>query len=496
MPKIEEYGAPQVEAAAPMEVSSQGIDSAGAVGRAVRNLGAEVTDFATANYRRQAQQEASDAMVDGATARADATDSVNDQIRTGKVDTEKNLQDFDDNVDDQSDHYQTAHGRQIYNQQMARTRSMLLKSSTRAQAFLAGKEAADNHQLALDKDSQTVYNNPDLFMDTYKARMAAIDGQAGTEALPQAMVGKTKHDDGKELARNAIEGWAKDDPGKAQTMLDSKVFDTFFDADTKKKLQGEINSQVSAHEAQAARSTRLQEKAQKATEEAWGAQNWDGITKGDGGFGAQNVSAAVRNRTISPEKGENIIRFMKESAKDANKPNDAVFNDAYYRTQLPKDDPKAITDVSQLLPLYKDLGSEGMEKLKKEITASPEHKDQAANRLNLLNVAKSALVKDDLMNGFDDAAGKEHLKKFTEALQVEENKARGNGTLGDLYKSASPNYFGKHIFDFASPMARKMKGAADPIVQDQVGDHPKILPNEDLNVFLKRVDDWKAKGGK
>lgn len=481
MPEIKDY-APQVEAQGPIGGTSPNLEAVTAKGRGIERLGNAVEQGSDLILRAQTQEEVSNINAGFAQARADWTLKLKSRLADGSLDVDKFKQEFDDYTSKMGDDISTPGGKNYFNKQQGRLSASLTTSAAMGQAAIKGRQQADNWQSSLDHSSIAVANDPSQFDDSYHSMVDGINEMISANPKLAGHEEKFRRQAGETLSVAAVKGWAQVDTDKAQKLLDNGAFDQYLDADKKTYLQGVIKTQARANDIEDERKERLVEKAQKTAQDA-SIDKWlRGMYKGT--TSAQNI---LDDPSLKGPVKHEVLGWLAQANKKDVQPDPETQWDIYRRINLPEKDEQAITDPAQLRPYFNQLGPEGMTKANDWIAKSAVGQEMKANRLRLIDIAKSKLVKEDMGNGFSDGVGKQNLNDFTQSLQKEEDDLRAKGKSPmDLYKSSSPDYFGNHIKDFESPMAQRMEKAAQKRVKDQ-STVEKIKPGESAADYLKRI---------
>jgi hypothetical protein len=464
MPKINEYGAPETESQVPLEVSSQRIELAGQQGQALRRIGGEIQDLGEISYRQAAQEEVSKAQVQWSQARVDAKNKLDQQIREGDVNVDQLKTDFQNYVDKNSDQYTTAHGRQAFNEQAAHTQAMLIGDAVNAQAILKANQAADNRRMTLANDSSSVYSHPENFVNLYNAHMAGIDQDVSTGALPAKLSGKAKFEAGQELATNAVRGWAKDDPEKAQKLLDSGYFDKFFDGDKKSSLQGYINGQRGAKETEAVRQIRLQEKAEKARTEKWKRDHFDGIVEGT--TSVDEIKEGVRSGQLTPEAGKEQLATLKQALKGEGSTDWGLYN-----TLARRIGEEQYVDPQEIRKHFgQGLTKANVKDLIEMNDNSDEGKILKEGRKSIYDLIDTAArFKDPItLQGYSTVGERKRGQAKTDLINAERAIRKAGGNVNDLYDSKSPLYFGsdENLKKYQTPLAERFSQSVQQMKMD------------------------------
>ena len=435
MPRITEYGngAPSVDVQAPpLEVSNARMNEAGSMGRAIRQFGNQIEEGMDYQYKRVAQEEVSNAQVDSADMRADSTIKLNEQIRQGTVDVEGLKTEFQEYVDKQSEKYQTDHGRNTFLREAAATRGSLVRSAAVASATLAGEKAKANKLAALDRDSSTIYDNPEMFPGAYESHMQAIDDDVQAGVLPAAMAGRAKHEEGLELAKSAVKGWAQNDPDKAQKLLDSGYFNSFFNGDTKAQLQGYIHTQKSAQEVDSRRQETAEKKAKEKNAEAWKIKNMDRLENNQ--LSAKEVIRAAQKGVLSYDDAKEQIMMIDRNAREKSKPNSAL------ELQLSSEIFRGDLDSSQMMAKIDSFAAEGKiniatrSRLLKGLDSTPQGQAAKLGRAGLSKFIQKQLIGRDEMSNVSDPSGAQNAAMAYQLAFEEEQRYRDEKKpVADLY---------------------------------------------------------------
>lgn len=441
MPKINDYSAPELNAVPGKIDSNSDLKYGNDLNQAVSNFGQSIQDVSGTIYKRQAQTEVSDIAAKFSQARAEWSQTIDDGVRDGSIDSQKVKDGFQDYVNNMQGEINTREGRDFFNRQAARLGQSVFKGAARGQAVVAGAKAEANARSTLDNNSSAVQSDPSSFEDVYSSSIEGIDAQVQTGAFPAALAEKFKHETGVELAKNAMRGWAQIDPPLAEKKLKDGEFNQYFNGDVKAQMQGYINAQKSAKEVEERRQVAAQEKAQKAAGEAWEQKALPDLAKG-----ALHTQAILN----SPMDAEHKIRWLKladEATKENTQGDPRVFNDLVRRTQLPDDDPQKISDISQLAPFAgRGVSIQQVEQIGGFMGKLPEGQYIHDNRKRLLDFATAKLIKKDSFMGLSDPDGEYNMSQFQIALQQAETQMRKeNKPVGTLYNTDSPDYFGKQI---------------------------------------------------
>ena len=441
MPKIRSYDQTQTQATSRGLAPTENPSTAGAPARGLQSLIESAVDLGSAIYRRQAQNEVSELNAEFADARAEWTQKIDDQIQTGKIDTQKIDEDYTNFVDKINTDISTPAGRRFFDRQSARLKGYVLSNAARGQARLAGEKAAAEWQVALNSSGNTLQQNPGGFRDVYDSSIEAIEAQVETGAMPAAIAEKFKLRTGQELAQASIRGYANQSPEVAQKMLDSGQYDEHLTPDQKAQMQGYVNAQKTAAEIDERRRLAAEEKAKKLKSEAWQQENLSKLSNGS------LVTKEILNSPMAPDEKIRWMKLADEATKQNTQSDPKVFNELTRRVLLPPDDPQHIDGITGLAPFVgKGVSIDDVTKINSFIQKLPEGQNIRDNRKRLIDFADAKLVKIDYQTGSKDPDGESNMASFVVALQEREAQFRKeNKNVSDLYNPNSKDYFGNEV---------------------------------------------------
>ncbi len=449
MPRISDYGAPETESQAPMEISARPIEEAGQMGRAVQNFGREVSQIEDKAAARAAQEEAADAQYQGANLRAAYSDKLNQQIQQGTVDTEGLMADYQKQVDSTSDKFETSHGQLAFERQATLTKSMLLRSAVSAKSKLAGAQAKAKILGSIDADSSALENDPSSFPAVIQANKTSIDDQVAVGGLPANIADKIKHESSVELAKGAVRGWAKMDPDTADKMLNQGAFDAYFNGDTKAQMQGYINTVKSAKATDLVRQDMVERKAKEKRAEAWKIQNLDRMEKGL--VTGEEVVKAAENKILGYDDAKEQLSMIHKVATEKMKSNPAIVNSLTRRIFADDSDPNKITNSAQIdsETAKGNINIRDRNMMVRLIDDTPEGRDNKQNKNRLYKFMEAQLVKKDSMTGMSDPMGEENMANATRHLQEQvQEYTKAGKNVKDLYDPQNKDSFYNQVLQY------------------------------------------------
>lgn len=458
MAQIQEY-MPETDAQQPVGGVSPNVELSGSVGRSIERLGGTLEEGGSELYKRQAAQETADVYSAFADQRALYSAKVQQGVQDGSLDVDKLKQDFDDQTSKIGDGISTAQGRNYFERQQSRLRGHILQMATVGQAQVAANDARSKWQSAVGTNSSVLMEHPDQFEDVYHQGLESIDNLVQSGGLPDKMRGKAAEQMGVEFAKGAIRGWMDVDPGKARAMVESGGFDQFLNTDQKKGMLNEIKTSERADTAEDARADMAQKRAQKATEEKWGQDNFAALQNGS--LSPKSVIQAVQQGKISPEKGEHYISAIKNEASGEAKTDIRLYNNLADRITNPESqDP--IVSRDELLPLAGKGklavdGPHSLATLDKLFNRTPEGQAMMQGQKQLFDSAKKTIrFKNDLTNTYDTLGENKLAQFYHDFAQAKANLPAGHKP-SELVDSSNPLYFGNRLDSYSTPMQERIQ---------------------------------------
>lgn len=352
MPRIQEYS-PEQNAAGPQGALSPNIEQVSAAGRGLETFGRDVGDAASAIYTRQSQMESGQAFGDVSQQRVQDLQDMQEQVAAGTWDNDKYKQQFQDWQSQQSDSYETSAGKNTFMRQSNRLLGAVLTRGARAQSLIAANNMNAQYQSNVDDLATATRLAPDTFQDNLDAAYEhSMD-------LPQSAQPHADLHAEQTLAREAVLGTAQTDAGKALSMLKDKDFASYLDPKEMDQLYTKVKAAQRFEEEDDARQQAIQKKASAARANQFMTDHIQDIASGK-----MTPKQVLLNSPsdLDFETKLAIAEKAKQAQSLVQKTDPAVFNDAQRRLLLPKDDPDAIVDISQLVK-EKSLAPQDVTKL-------------------------------------------------------------------------------------------------------------------------------------
>lgn len=507
MPKIQQYDS-QIEAAQPVGALSPNIELAGAPGRAAENLGNKIGEVGDLIQRRGEQEKSADAYSNFAALSAASTNEIkaSGPDGDGTLNPEKIQKKYADLVDQAASDYEGYPIAQDYfKRQAARlSKNISLQSST-AYAKLAGQKETVAFDQGFTDTQAAILGDPHSFIDGVKSFTDAIHTKVATGQIPQQNAETYVRQGAAELAKSAVQGWARQDPGMAYKMLNSGAFDKALSPDELKAQLGVVEQYQRAADVQKKVSSANEDDAQAAQLSAWKTQALTKATRGQ-----LDPREIIENKLLDDDQKKTWINFAEAQADRQQSTKGSTYTSLYRRIHLPDNDPQKISDASQIVPYVgKGISAQAAGELESAMKKTPEGERLLAARKRTLDQA-SKIINAKTMTGQPDVDGPENLARFVKDMGHAEDEARKNGTpVMDVFDPENPKSMIKKIPQYKSTLQRQIEqqthqtlsavGAAPApqapatianVPGQQIAqpkqDETKIKPGESPAEFLKR----------
>lgn len=458
MPRIQEL-LPEQNAAGPMGAESPNIEQVSAAGRGVEAFGRDMGQASDVVYQRQTQMEQSDAFSTVSQARSDMTDEMQKSINDGTFDVDKFKQKFQDWQSDLLDNFETAGGKNAANRYSSRLFGSLLQKGIKGQALIAHNNAISGFNDGLNDLASSVRQDPDQFDDAYSTVLENSQHMQDSGAVGAKDAPAIEDHAANVLAREAVLGTANRDPQKALKMLQDPDFANNLNPQTQDELQTKVRQAQLFKDGDEARMQAIKEKSEKAQQEKWMTNNASDIASGK----ISPMDVLLK----SPIKEWDVNLAAAEKAKQAQAlvqyTSPQVMRDVQDRLLLPKDDPNAITSISQLYQ-EKELSPNDVSKLSKWYLTTPQGAAQKQQEQLMMNDIKGKLK----VNGIPDPDYNNRVINAVADFQKQQQQMVSEGKdPSTLTDPTSKNYFAASVRP-ASPMelmqqqAARMTGAPQP----------------------------------
>lgn len=530
MARIEEYN-PQVAAEGPVGGTSPNLEQVGDLGRGISDFGKDVEQSASLVERRNEQTEVSQASQIFSDARLDFNQQIDQQTQDGTLDSQKLKEQYENFVSSQSGNFDTAKGKNYFDRQAERAQATLVGKANRNQARVAASNAQASYQNELNSDTSVVQNNPEQYGDVLDSNLEKINAMVEAGSLPATTAEKYKNEVGKKMSQAAVEGIISSDydraVGSAQQIIDSQgpdakplkadmleqavkgftsatdkmkdgSYDEYLSAQDKTQLEQKERQMQSAAVTEINRLVVVKKAAQQEQAQDWVDKNFASIKTN------QLSTKAILNAPIPWQQKNELINIAQASTRSVTT-DPIVANQLMARITAADNDADKINDPGQLMPYVgKGISAQDYERMRTLIDNSPSGQALNQNRKQIMELAKSKLVKSNSAIGMTDPDGEYQLMQFTNALQKQESQLRSQGKpVDELYDVTSPNFFGKKIGQFQKTpqqiledQANQARGLANPPKPIDLvpGSSPPIQPPAETKT-VKGVPYTKVPGG-
>lgn len=279
MPEIQEY-LPQVAVPEGVGGVSPNTELSSSVGRGLEAFGRDVSDTFTQIHSQNVAQSKADTFSYFSNLRADQTSQLQQQIQDGSLNTEKFLENYDNQTTDFGGNVETPEGRRFFERLQARTRGELLKNANFGMAQVSANRVKGQWQDGINKLSLTLENDPLQFGDVVSQGHEAVDEMIQAGGLPEKLRDKATQEMTSKFAESALIGHAQINPEDAMKMVHEDALGGYLTPEQRQKMVGIIHSYARDQKVEDERTTRAVEKEKKETQENWYQQNFDKITSG------------------------------------------------------------------------------------------------------------------------------------------------------------------------------------------------------------------------
>lgn len=465
-PRIHDYTA-DVNPSGPLDLRQAREADTGGVGNALANLGNTVSQVGQQIHQRDAQSEVSDLTADMAQAHADLTTGLADTIKSADPSdpnvASKFMDQYDEKMGDIGDNLETPEAQRTFAKMNASMRGQFQIGSTKAQAALAGENAAQNYNTTVSSYSTSLVNDPTQFDSVIAQNASSIDALKQTHNIAQNDADGMQDESETKLAQNALQGWINptgmNSPETAIALLKAGKFDDYLDGDEKTAAIKEAETGVGAKTIEANRRQSVQDQVSA-----------DQIDQTQNSFLQKLNNNTLSNDDIFksnlPAFGsgskEQFLKMIDAQTAGPNETDSDTFHNLTARVFAPDGDPKKITDPNVLNTYIAsgDLSVQDGKMLRAEIQKTPEGKREQQLKANFLKVAQANLVKPDAL-GVKDPQGQESYQAFTSDFLPAYDKARAGGaTAQQLLDPNSPQYMGNMIRPYVKSPQQKMNAMA------------------------------------
>lgn len=387
MPRIQQYMSDE-SASGPQEAMSPNIELSSSIGRGVQDIGRNLAESSEKIYTRQAQIEQGQAVGDVSQQRVDDLQNQQEAVANGTWDNDKYKQNFQQWQQDNLDNYETNAGKNTFLRQSNRLLGAILTRGNRASQMIAVNNAQAQYQGNVDNLATATRLAPDTFMDNLHA---AYEQSAD---LPAAAKPHADTHAEQTLAREAVLGTANTDPKAALSMLQNKEFASYLDPKEMDSLYSKVKTAQNYQDGDRERADNLKKKADAATMNKYLSNNLDDVASGK--MTPQQILLNAPNG-VDFETRLAFAQKAKQAQSLVQTTSPAVMRSVQDRMLLPKDDPNAIVDVSQLVK-QTDLAPNDIVKLQNWYFKTPQGASEKQNEKNMMSDIKGKLK----VNGIPD----------------------------------------------------------------------------------------------
>ncbi len=497
MPKIREYGPPNLQHQGSQSQSYATLENAGgSFGRAISNFGQQIEDIGTEYFRDQEREEASNINASFAELSAQTTEEIEEQTRDGTINVDKYSEVLQKRIDGLNENINTRGGRRVFERNAISVKAQALRRASRGQAAVKGANAVNSLSSQITSNAGSLHTNPSEFVEVYNRMMMSIEDQISPDGFTKVEAEKLKPIAGKKLAEGAMRGWIRTNPDIAEEKLNSGKFDQIIDSDLKHQLEREIKEQRNGNRMEVERKEFAFKKAQQATQDSWLETNLVEIEKGT--ISAQKILDAP----IKPSFKRSLLNAAAANARDGGGITDpAVYTRLHDRILADPGDPQKIVDGSQFIDLVgKGITYRDYRKLQSDIGSTEEGKRLRADKQAALKVARSAILTKSMTNFGSNMYSPESQVMvqnwIDENRELEKQMVKEGKNPSSLYDPKSSDYVGspERLKKFQIPFGSSeyFNNRAKETLSKQPYFQPKDDPNarkpgESAADYLKRT---------
>lgn len=501
MPKIREYGVPNLEFSNTPVSPSTDLRNAGLVARAKQGFGETLQQTGDLIYKRQEQEQVSDLNAKSAQLEAEATVEIDEATRDETIDTKKVMESLDDRLNKLGEGISTGGARSVYERNSARLREAMLRRAARGEATVKGNRAYANMDGEINSRSSSLFTDPRDFDYQANALFTSIEDEVASGTLKPGDAKRLRAEAGQKLSMGAVQGWARLDPSAAEKELYSGKYDSFLDGVQKKEMQTYINAQKSAKLTEIDRLEAADRRAKRLAAEAWDEKNLSKMMTGE--IPAEEI-------LHSPGTAAQRAARLRAARQNALNGGGGISNPALIaklQDQILAEpgSPDKIEDVSQLYAMVGNgLTLKDVEALNREIQKTPEGEALRGAKKALVDQAKQQILIKDYLSGRGYLPQTyQNLQKFNQWRALQEKEAAQNKIpISSLYDPNSNNYLGKperlrpfmlsmgaggSIMNAQAAEAASKQPFVPATKPDPIMDEKKPRPGESIDAWEKRT---------
>lgn len=467
MARIQEY-LPEQNAAGPQGALTPNLEQVTAGARGMEQFGRDVADVGAVMYTRQSQMETGQAFGDVSQQRVQDFQSLQEGTANGTWDNDKYKQQFQDWQNNQADSYETAAGKNTFMRQSNRLLGAMLTRGMKAQSVIAANNMNAQYQSNVDDLATATRLAPDTFEDNLESAYEhSLD-------LPEAAQPHADTHAEQTLAREAILGTAENDPDRALSMLKDKKFASYLDPKEMDQLYTKVKVAQRFQDEDETRQENIQKKASAARMNKYVSDNLTAVASGKMSPKQILLNAPsdvdFDTRLAYAEKAKQASNLVQTTTPQ-------VMRDVQERMLLPKDDPNAIVDISQLVK-ERALAPQDVAKLQNWYFKTPQGSAEKSNEKLMMNDIKGKLKPPP--GTPDSEYDNRVVNAMAEYQQAKAKIIKDGGDPTELTDPKSKNYFPSQVrspnpMELMQSYAARMTGAPQPTGQI-VHASPGVIP--------------------
>lgn len=458
MPKIKTVTA-QVQSAGANRFQQRSRASDFGGGQGLQQAGQALGQFGDVLQQRAEQAELSGVSKALSTGRAQHTQFMIDSAQTMEAGGSGFTEDFTGTLNDWGtktrENFKTPRAQQAWDEGFASMQGDLTTRAFGVQAKAYAAKQRTDFTAGLNDDGLTLQTDPTQFESVLKLRHEAVD------ALPlSADIKAELHTQADtELTVSAVRGEIRQNPERAQALLEAGRFNDTIDKDDVKSLMSEAKAAERANKVDAQLAKTRAEDAVKA--ERMVTMNGF-LNRMAPGAEEPLTNNDILASSLTPAQKVTYQGLLKNSTKGTAITTDSeVFLDTFNRINLSDGDPRKITNEEDLNALVgKGLTMDNLNTLRTEIQGGRTAEGKMTKELKdgLTRVAKSALTATDPLLGLRDPKGDEQYQRYISWMLPEYLRQIDEGVSSqELLDPDSKHYLGKGIDQFKRSKEQMMR---------------------------------------
>lgn len=485
MPQIKEY-TQQTSAPGVFNSAQMSPEAGQAEGRANQQMGAVVGNLGEIVQKRNEMNEISNANVAMSELQAKYTNRLHQEANEGTFNSDKFLQDYQDETDKASENFSTVGAQDFIKKTSIGTKQHLSTSGFAVSAELASVKAKQDMAASESASGQSIYRDPSQLELTLQKDNLYLDSFTNKNKGLAKAVEVKKQEIKAKYAMQAVKGSAQINVDKAESDLNAGKWDSYLNGEQLDEMRRYMDTTRNGQLAKANLAEKQIEKAKKQRSDEFANKTFADIHHGT--FDAESV---INNDDMSWETKARMFALVRTDGKEVKK---SQADTKVMQTRM-KIDSYEITESSVLdeMVLNKEITVKQRDGLFKHMTnpLTTEGQQMKTAKISLNNQAKSLIS--DGTGGIPQADGPRRMQDFfTELDSFVTEKRKAGISLHEIYDSKKSN--GEYSKNSAYNLIQKHRATLNDNVKGLVekinsGQSPVTKPKMSPAEFLKQKSD-------